>query len=73
MKRQNELNEKTLEKARKEEERIKKLYKNIQKAKFEIEKIKEQNCWIHSLNNDFDKDATTEQINEFFNELIDIR
>ena len=69
MKRQKELNEKTLEKARKEKERVLFLQEKIRKAQEEIENIRESNNWMYYLCNDFDKNATEEQKIEFYNEF----
>ena len=69
MKRQKELNEKTLEKARKEKERVLFLQEKIRKAQEEIENIRESNNWMYYLCTDFDKNATEEQKIEFCNEF----
>ena len=73
MRRQKELNEKTLEKARKEKYRVLYLKEKIKKYQEEIEKIKDDNRWMHYLSSDFDKNATEEQRIEFYNEFRDIR
>ncbi len=73
MKRQKELNEKTLEKARKEKERVLFLKEKIRKAQEEIEAIKSANRWMHYLSNDFDKNATEEQKIEFYNKFEEIK
>ena len=73
MRRQKELNEKTLEKARKEKDRVLYLKEKIKKYSEEIEKIKADNRWMHYLSSDFDKNATEEQRIEFYNEFRDIR
>lgn len=73
MKRQKELNEKTLQKARKEKERVLMLQERIRKAQEEIESIRESNRWMYYLNADFDKNATKEQQIEFCNEFMEIK
>lgn len=65
MKRQKELNEKTLEKARKEKERVLFLQEKIRKAEEEIAKIKESNNWVHYTGKDFCKNSTEKQEIEF--------
>lgn len=73
MKRQKELNEKTLEKARKEKERVLFLQEKIRKAQKEIETIRESNEWMNYLNHNFDENATEEQKIEFYNEFTEIK
>ena len=73
MKRQSELNEKTIEMARKEQLKVEKLIEKINKAKIEIEKIKRENRWLSYLGGDFDKNATEEQQIDFYNNFSDIR
>lgn len=69
MRRQKELNEQTLEKARKEKERVLFLQAKIKKAEQEIERIRDENRWMRYLTDDFDKNATEEQKVEFFNKF----
>lgn len=73
MKRQKQLNEKTLEKARKEKEKVLKLLNQIDKANKQIKEIRDSNRWMAYLDKDFDKNATEEQIIEFFNDFKVIR
>ena len=73
MRRQKELNEKTLEKARKEKERVLLLQEKIRKAQEEIEEIKESNSWMRYLGSDFCKNSTEEQQIEFFNNFNEIK
>lgn len=73
MKRQNELNEKTLEMAKKEKEKVEKLLDKINKAQREIERIREENRWMAYLGESFDTNATEEQQIEFYNEFKVIR
>lgn len=73
MRRQKELNKKTLEKARKEKDRVLYLEGKIKKYQEEIEKIKGDNRWMNYLSSDFDKNATEEQRIEFYNEFRDIK
>ena len=70
MRRQKKLDNKTLEKARKEKERIFFLQEKIRKAQKEIDDIKESNNWMAYLDKGFCDDATEEQQIEFFNDLI---
>ena len=69
MKRPKELNEKTLEKMRKDKEKVLKLKEKIDKAYAEMKEIKESNEWISSVSDEFDKNATDEQRNEFYREF----
>ena len=73
MKRQKQLNERTLELARKEKDRVLMLQEKIRKANEEIQSIKESNEWMYYLGEDFDKNATDEQKTEFYNEFKDIK
>lgn len=73
MRKQGKLNEKTLEKARKEKERVLMLQERIKKAEEEIAKIREQNRWMAYLDSDFDEDSTEEQRIEFYNNFKEIR
>lgn len=66
MKRQKELNEKTLDKARKEKERVLFLQEKIRKAQKELYSIEKSNRWMHSLGEDFWKNSTEEQEFEFY-------
>ena len=69
MRKQNELNDKTLEKMRKDKEKVLKLKEKIDKAYAEIKEIKEANGWISSVSDEFDKNATDEQKDEFYREF----
>lgn len=69
MKRPKELNEKTLEKMRKDKEKVLKLREKIDKAYAEIKEIKEANGWISRVSDEFDKNATDEQKDEFYREF----
>lgn len=69
MKRQKQLNEAVLIKARKEREKVLKLKEKINKTKSEIEDIKEENRWMRYLSSDFCVNATEEQQIEFANEF----
>ena len=69
MRKQKELNEKTLEMMRKDTEKVLKLKEKIDKAYAEIKEIKESNEWISSVSDEFDKNATDEQRNEFYREF----
>ena len=73
MKRQKELNEKTLERARKEKERVMFLQERIRKAQEEIESIRESNNWMHYLGSEFCANSTEEQQIEFFNNFYEIK
>lgn len=73
MKRQKELNEKTLERARKEKQRVLFLQERIRKAQEEIESIRESNNWMHYLNSSFCDNSTEEQQIEFFNNFYEIK
>ena len=73
MRRQKELNEKTLEKARKEKERVLFLQEKIRKAQEEIEAIRESNNWMHYLGEGFCDNSTEDQRIEFFNDFYEIK
>ena len=73
MKRQKQLNERTLELARKEKDRVLMLQEKIRKANEEIQSIKESNQWMYYLGEDFDENATDEQKIEFYNEFKAIK
>ena len=64
-----ELNEKMLEKMRKDKEKVLKLREKIDKAYAEIEKIKDKYEWTRYLGNNFDESATDEQKDEFYREF----
>lgn len=66
MKRQKELNEKTLEKARKEKERVLFLQEKIRKLQKELDSIEKSNEWMHYLSKDFWENSTEEQEFEFY-------
>ena len=69
MRKQKELNDRTLEMMRKDKEKVLKLKEKINKAYAEIKEIKEANEWISSVSDEFDKDATDEQKDEFYREF----
>ena len=69
MRKQKELNDRTLEMMRKDKEKVLKLKEKIDKAYAEIKEIKEANEWISSVSDEFDKNATDEQKNEFYREF----
>ena len=73
MKKQNKLNEVTLDKARKEKEKMLKLIEKVNKANKEINKIKEENRWMAYLPSDFCDEATENQQIEFFNNFKELR
>ena len=73
MRRQKELNEKTLEKARKEKERVLFLQEKIRKAQEEIKSIRDSNNWMHYLGEGFYDNSTEEQQIEFFNNFYEIK
>ena len=69
MRKRKELNEKTLEMMRKDKEKVLKLKDKIDKAYAEIKELKEANEWINSVSDEFDKNATDEQKDEFYREF----
>ena len=69
MRKQKELNDRTLEMMRKDKEKVLKLKEKIDKAYAEIKEIKEANEWISSVSDEFDKNATDEQRDEFYREF----
>ena len=69
MRKQKELNDKTLEMMRKDKEKVLKLKDKIDKAYAEIKELKEANEWISSVSDEFDKNATDEQKDEFYREF----
>ena len=69
MRKQKELNDKTLEMMRKDKEKVLKLKEKIDKAYAEIKELKEANEWISSVSDEFDKNATDEQRDEFYREF----
>ena len=69
MRKQKELNDKTLEMMRKDKEKVLKLKEKIDKAYAEIKEIKEANEWISIVSDEFDKNATDEQKDEFYREF----
>ena len=69
MKKRKELNDRTLEMMRKDKEKGLKLKDKIDKAYAEIKEIKEANEWISSVSDEFDKNATDEQKEEFYREF----
>ena len=69
MRKRKELNDKTLEMMRKDKEKVLKLKEKIDKAYAEIKEIKEANEWISIVSDEFDKNATDEQRNEFYREF----
>ena len=69
MRKQKELNDKTLEMMRKDKEKVLKLKQKIDKAYAEIKEIKEANEWISIVSDEFDKNATDEQKDEFYREF----
>ena len=69
MRKRKELNDKTLEMMRKDKEKVLKLKEKIDKAYAEIKEIKEANEWIGSVSDEFDKNATDEQKDEFYREF----
>ena len=69
MRKQKELNDRTLEMMRKDKEKVLKLKEKIDKAYSEIKEIKEANEWISSVSDEFDKNATDEQKGEFYREF----
>ena len=54
---------------RKDKEKVLKLKEKIDKAYAEIKEIKEANEWISSVSDEFDKNATDEQKDEFYREF----
>lgn len=72
MKRQKELTDKVIEKARKEKERVLFLQEKIRKAQEEIDAIKESNKWMNNLGESFSKNATIDQQIDFYNETKEI-
>ena len=66
MKRQEKLNAKTLEMARKEREKVLKLQARI-------EKIQTENRWMANLSKEFFDESTVEQQIEFFDEFKMLR
>ena len=69
MKKRKELNDRTLEMMRKDKEKVLKLKDKIDKAYAEIKELKEANEWISSVSDEFDKNATDEQKDEFYREF----
>ena len=69
MRKRKELNDKTLEMMRKDKEKVLKLKDKIDKAYAEIKELKEANEWISSVSDEFDKNATDEQKEEFYREF----
>ena len=69
MRKQKELNEKTLAMMRKDKEKVLKLKEKIDKAYAEIREIKEANEWINYVSDEFDKTATGDQKDEFYREF----
>lgn len=69
MRKQKELNEKTLAMMRKDKEKVLKLKEKIDKAYAEIREIKEANEWISCVSDEFDKTATDDQKDEFYREF----
>ena len=69
MRKRKELNDKTLEMMRKDKEKVLKLKEKIDKAYAEIKEIKEANEWISGVSDEFDKNATDEQQEEFYREF----
>lgn len=65
MKRQRELNETTIEKAKKEYEKIMKLHETIKKAEESIDNIKRKNAWMRYTNEEFTKNTSEEMELEF--------
>lgn len=73
MKRQSKLNERTLEMARKENEKMMKLLATIEKAEAKVEEMKRENRWMSYLGDSFYQDATDDQEIEFFKQVKEIR
>ena len=69
MRKRKELNDKTLEMMRKDKEKVLKLKEKIDKAYAEIKEIKEANKWISSVSDEFGKNATDQQKDEFYREF----